>query len=78
MKKMTIDEMLGQLQALKNSGVSGSTELMIPTTGTNGHGVYLKRIETVSQSAVSKADFDRQASICKFVANRGVAVIAIH
>lgn len=64
-------------QKLKDEGVAGNTAAMIRAVDNNGRPGYLKHIDAVVVSAVAKAEFDSGWELCKTVARRGVAVVAI-
>lgn len=71
---LTLDQLLVELQVLKDTGVPGDSPVYIPCRDNNGRGGYLQRIEGVSLCAAAKPEVEKGLSIVKTVAARGVRV----
>lgn len=77
MRHLTLDQLLAELQKMKEEGTPGDIAVAIPSTDNNGRFGMMRRIEGPAKVSVAKADFDKGYDLCKVVATRGVEVLVI-
>ena len=71
---LTLDQLLVELQVLKDTGVPGDSPVYLPSRDNNGKGGYLQRIEGVSLCAAAKPEVEKGLGLVKVVSARGVRV----
>lgn len=77
MSYQSIDELMAELQALKDAGVPGSTPTGVRSVDNNARGGWIKRVEGAARVSVAKSDIDKNHDLCKIVSNRGVEIVVI-
>lgn len=77
MEYLTIDQLIGKLQQLKEAGVPGDTPVATPSVDNNGRVGYMQRVEGAGRVSVAKSDMDKGYGLCKSVAARGVEIVVV-
>lgn len=71
--KLTLDGLLAELTAHKESGVPGDIRIFLTGRSTG----YATQAEGTGKLAVAKPDHESGRGMCKIVSNRGVEVLTI-
>lgn len=75
--RVTLDDMIEELQKQKAAGVPGNTVVALQGRDNNGSGGFANFEVKVHVGAVAKAEFEKNWTIAKFVSSRGVPVLVL-
>lgn len=77
MEYLSIDDVINNLNHLKECGMPGDTPVVFPSRDNNMRGGVVERASALARVPVGKSDMDKGYNICKLVASRGVEVVVI-
>ncbi len=75
--RLTIDQLIEQLQAKKAAGTPGDTIVALRSTDNNGRSGFANFELSLSVSAVAKTEFEKGWTLAKFVTRSGVPVLVL-
>jgi hypothetical protein len=75
--RVTLDEMIAELQRQKDAGVAGNTVLALPGTDNNARGGFVNFEVKPHLVSVAKTDYEKGWTIAKVVSQRGVQVLML-
>jgi hypothetical protein len=75
--RVTIDEMIAELQKQKDAGVAGDTFLALPGTDNNARAGFVNFEVQPRLVSVAKTDFAKGWTVAKVVSQRGVQVLVL-
>ncbi|KVP96703.1 hypothetical protein WJ97_12540 [Burkholderia ubonensis] len=75
--RVTIDEMMAELQKQKDAGVPGNTYMALPGSDNNCRGGFANFEVKLRVCSVAKADFEKGWAIAKLVSRGGVPVLML-
>jgi hypothetical protein len=76
-ERMTVDQLIEQLQAKKAGGLPGDTVVAVRSSDNNGRSGFASFELSVSIGSVAKAEFEKGWSLAKFVSRSGVQVLVV-
>jgi hypothetical protein len=74
---LSLDQLIAQLQGLKDSGVPGSTPTTVPSANNEGRSGYVQRIERARLVPVAKTEMEKGFGLLRMVSARGVQVVVV-
>jgi hypothetical protein len=75
--RTTLDELLAELQSLKDAGLPGNTVTALSGTDNNARGGFVNFEVKPHLMSVAKTDFEKGWTIAKVVSQRGVQVLVL-
>lgn len=75
--RVTIDELIAQLQQHRAEGLPGDTMVVVEGLDNNGRSHMANFEVSPRVSSVAKADFDKGWTLAKFVSRGGVRVLVL-
>lgn len=75
--RLTVDELIEELQAKKAAGLSGSTVVAVRSLDNSGRSGFASFEMSLSVGSVAKGEFEKGWSLVKFVSRSGVPVLVL-
>ena len=76
-QRVTINDLIAQLQAQKEAGVPGDTAVALASRDNNGRAGFANFEITPRVGAVAKTEFEKGWTLAKFVSRGGVPVVVL-
>lgn len=76
-QRVTIDDLIAQLQAQKSAGVPGDTTVALAGRDNNGRAGFANFEVNPRLGAVAKSEYEKGWTLAKFVSRGGVPVVVL-